>query len=255
MPISVSRTAGNETAYASALIGNYEPLHVTVDVSALTSTQVDSSGYLKPNVPLTLRGLALTSASAVAQVETATVAGTIGASGAGNVSVVVTSVLLAGGSKTFAVAVANDDTASLVAGKIRTALAADSEIAAYFTVGGSTTAVILTALTPGTNDTTLNIATSTGTATGLTAAPTSANTTAGVAGTGSEVPCVVIEAVKVAASNSSPDLTAAQDVFVACAVNGTLNRDIMEDTLGRPLTAAEIAMLNGPNSKLVLSLT
>lgn len=119
-------------------------------------------------------------ASGTAQVETATVAGTI--SGAGNVAVVVTSALLRGGSKTFAVAVANSDTAAQVAGKIRDSLGVDSDIVRHFTVSGSTTAVVLTAKVKAANDTTLNIATATGTATGLTTVATSTNTTAGVAG-------------------------------------------------------------------------
>jgi phage tail sheath gpL-like len=253
MPTKVKRASGNNTAYASALIGNYETLHALIDVSALTASQVDTRGYLKPNVPLSLSGVALSSASAVAQVETATVAGTI--TGAGTVTVKVTSALLDGGSKTLNVAVANSDDASAVAGKIRTALAADADIIAVFSVSGATTAVVLTALVAAPNDTTLNIATANGTATGLTAAPTSANTTAGVAGSTGQVPCVTVEAVKVAESNQTADLNAAQDVLVAMAVNGTLNRDIVEDTLGRVLLPAEIAALNGPNSKLVLSLT
>lgn len=115
------------------------------------------------------------------QVETATVAGTIGAAGAGNVSVVVTAANMTNSPKTIAVAVANNDTASAVAGKIRTALTADVDVAALFTVSGAAEAVILTAISGAANDTTLNIATSTGTAVGLTAAPTSVNTTAGVA--------------------------------------------------------------------------
>lgn len=121
-------------------------------------------------------------AQGAAQVETATVAGTIGASGAGNVEVVVTSALLHGGSKTFAVAVANNDTAAQVAAKIRDSLGVDLDILRHYTVGGSSTSVILTAKVKAANDSTLNIATATGTATGLTTVATSANTTAGVAG-------------------------------------------------------------------------
>ncbi len=45
------------------------------------------------------------------------------------------------------------------------------------------------------------------------------------------------------------------DPFIACAVNGVFNRDVAEDVLDRTLSPAEIAALNGPNSKIVLSLT
>jgi len=114
----------------------------------------------------------------VAQVETATVAGTI--STAGNASVVVTAVGMTGTPKTIAVAVALSDNAAAIAGKIRAALAADTAVTALFIVGGATDKVILTAITPAANDATLNIAISDGTCVGVTTAANSANTTAGV---------------------------------------------------------------------------
>jgi hypothetical protein len=116
------------------------------------------------------------------QVETATVLGTIGASGVGNATVIVTAAGMTGSPKTFNVAVANNDTAAQVAGKIRTALAADAAVTALFTVGGAGADVVLTRLAGAANDSTLNISIANGTCTGLTAAPTSANTTPGVAG-------------------------------------------------------------------------
>lgn len=118
----------------------------------------------------------------VAQVETATVVATV--TGSGNASVVVTAAGMTGSPKTIPVAVLNGDDANAVATKIRAALAADSAVSALFTVSGATSAVILTRTAPSgvADDGTLNIAIATGTATGITAAPTSANTTAGVAG-------------------------------------------------------------------------
>lgn len=116
------------------------------------------------------------------QVETATVAGTIGASGAGNVTVIITASGLTGSPKTIQVAVANNDTATIVAGKIRAALAADAIINAFFVVSGTGVFVVLTARVGAANDGTLNISIDNGTSTGLTPALTSANTTPGVAG-------------------------------------------------------------------------
>lgn len=126
-----------------------------------------------------------------AQVETATAAGTI--SGSGNASVVVTAAGMTGSPKTISVAVENGDTASVWAGKVRTALAADAAVSALFDVGGATTAITLTRKATGTltlqgtsysqyaaNDATLNISLDNGTCTGITTAATSANTTAGV---------------------------------------------------------------------------
>lgn len=115
-----------------------------------------------------------------AQVETATVVGTIGPAGAGNAKAVVTAAGMTGSPKTVTTAVANNDTASIVAGKMRVSLAADVNVAAFFTVGGTGANIVLTRLAAAANDATMNIATDNDTCTGLTAEPTSVNTTAGV---------------------------------------------------------------------------
>lgn len=128
-----------------------------------------------------------------AQVETATAAGT--ASASGDVTVTVTSAGMTGSPLAVTVPILNGDTASVWAGKVRTALAANATIAERFTVSGSTTGIILTrkpgqVLTDGVNtvnlylatDATLNIALA-GPA-GVTAAATSANTTAGTVTSG-----------------------------------------------------------------------
>ena len=114
------------------------------------------------------------------QVETATVVGTIGAGGAGDATVIVTAARMPNSPKTFSVAVANNDTASQVADKIRTALAFDASVTSTYVVSGATDKVVLTEHLSKANDSTLNISTDNGTCTGLTAAPTSANTIAGV---------------------------------------------------------------------------
>jgi hypothetical protein len=113
----------------------------------------------------------------VAQVETATAAGTVTV--AGNATVTVTSALQ-GADVVTSVPVEVDDDASAIALAIRTALAANASITANFTVSGATDKVILTAKLAAANDTTLNIAIADGTSTGVTTAASSANTTAGV---------------------------------------------------------------------------
>jgi hypothetical protein len=126
----------------------------------------------------------------VAQVETATAAGTITASG--NATVVVTAAGMTGSPKTISVAVLNGDVAATWAGKVRTALAADTAVSALFTVDGTTTAIRLTRKPTATytvgstsvplyaaNDATLNISLDNGTCTGITTAGTSSNTTSG----------------------------------------------------------------------------
>ena len=134
----------------------------------------------------------------VAQVETATAAGTISA--AGNASVTVTAAGMTGTPKTLSVAVANTDTAATWAGKVRTALAADADVSALFTTSGTTTAIILTrkptstfTVSGGTlglyaaDDATLNVALANDTCTGTTAAATSNDTTAGVITSGVKI--------------------------------------------------------------------
>lgn len=111
------------------------------------------------------------------QVEAATVIGTI--TGSGNATVIVTSAYITDSPKTVSVPVTNGDTASVVAGLIRAALAIDEDVAAIFLVGGSGADVSLTKHVAAANDSTLNISIDNGTCAGLTAAPTSTNTTAG----------------------------------------------------------------------------
>ena len=125
---------------------------------------------------------------------TATATGSVTSTGAGNASVVVTSAGMTGSPKTISVAVANSDTPTLWAAKVRTALAADTAVGGRFTISGATTAIVLTRkptyvvsgdithhVHPAT-DATLNVAIATGTATGITS--TSGTATAGVATTG-----------------------------------------------------------------------
>lgn len=64
---------------------------------------------------------------------------------------------------------------------------------------------------------------------------------------------VTIEATRIAEDNT--DLANAPDVFVAVATIAQVNRDIVEDNLGRALTAAEIAGFDAAGSKLSLTTT
>jgi hypothetical protein len=155
------------TNIAGAVIEDILDLEGTAEVESImafkTVTQVAFPGYTH---------------APVAQVETATVVGTV--SGSGNATVIVTAAGMAGTPKTISVAVLENDTASDVAEKIRTALGLDAAVIALFNVTGATDKVILTRKTPAANDTSLNISIDNGTCAGLTTAGSSANTTAGV---------------------------------------------------------------------------
>lgn len=119
--------------------------------------------------------------SGVLQKETATIVGTITL--AGDATVIVTAAGMNNSPITLSVAVALNDTATQVAAKIRTALNADPDIPAFFTVGGTGADVTLVKLPPSAaNDTTMNLAYDNDTCTGLTGDATSTNTTAGVLG-------------------------------------------------------------------------
>lgn len=149
-----------------------------------------------------------------AQVETATAVGTITL--AGNATVVVTAAGMTGSPKTISVAVALNDTAAQWAAKVRTALAADTAVAALFDVSGTSASIILTRKPTKTytigvtsvplyaaNDSTLNISLDNGTCTGITTAASSANTTAGVVtagallfnGDGKDFECVTLPTI------------------------------------------------------------
>src|SRR5262245_8139121 len=113
----------------------------------------------------------------VRQVETATAAGTV--TGSGNAKATITAAGMPTSPRIVLFAVTNTDTATVWAGKCRTALAADIVVGNFFIVSGTGTSIILTARKAAANDATMNLATDNDTSTGITASPTSANTTAG----------------------------------------------------------------------------
>ena len=152
------------------------PTELTAATGAIVlGIEVDSTYEVVINLSTLVPTL---TGAGVNQVETATAAGTITASG--NATVVVTGDDIVGSPLTVSVAVLNTDTAATWAGKVRTALGAVTAITSLYTVGGTTTAISLTRIVKRYNDSTLNISLANGTCTGITAAPTSVGTTAGI---------------------------------------------------------------------------
>jgi phage tail sheath gpL-like len=169
---SASGVAGNVTVIGTNIWGE-----VISSIIALSgSSEVEGT---KAFATVTEIDLPVESHIHAAQVETATVVGTI--SKAGNAAVIVTCTGMAGTPKTLSVAVALNDTAAQVAEKIRAALAADSAVTALFTVSRSGADIILTKITVAANITNLNVDIDNDTCEGLTDAPTSADTVTGVA--------------------------------------------------------------------------
>lgn len=133
--------------------------------------------YSSPAGPIFFAG-ALT--NGVAQVETAVVVGTITL--AGNATFTLTSAIVTGSPLAVSVAVALDDTATMVAAKAAAALNATAAVAAHYVASSNAANLILTAIKSAANDATLNIAFTNDTCTGLTPDASSNDTTAGVLG-------------------------------------------------------------------------
>lgn len=63
MPLGTTKTAGDQ-AYGNAFLSPIEAVdHVKLDVSTLTTAEVDANGYLKPNTPLKQDGTIVSGAS------------------------------------------------------------------------------------------------------------------------------------------------------------------------------------------------
>lgn len=76
-----------------------------------------------------------------------------------------------------------------------------------------------------------------------------------VSGTGQLIRGVVIEPIKVADGNAAADIAAGVDQDIAIGVIGIVQRDIVEDNLGRVLSADEIAAFAAAGSLLTLTAT
>lgn len=128
-------------------------------------------------------------AAGIKQIVTVVFAGTVGGSGAGTVILNVkatnsTALNNSGSGKNISFNVANNDTATQAAVKARTALNADTDVTAFFTVGGTGVNVTLTVINAVANDTAMHVNYANGTATGLTNANSTITTDGqgGVAG-------------------------------------------------------------------------
>ncbi len=76
-----------------------------------------------------------------------------------------------------------------------------------------------------------------------------------IIGSGVPVYGVTIEPVKIADGNAAGDISGATDCFVTVGTIGTVNRDIIEDNLGRALTSDEIAGFALAGCRVILTRT
>ena len=173
---ALSSSAVDEWAQAD------KPIAQVFDLASTSTVQVlDSLGAQSVvDVPFAYNNTYDTT-TGTAQIETQTIVAASGATTAGNLNVTVTSALVTGSPLTIPVALTTaDNTAALVATKVRAALNTTAAITAHYTVGGTGAAYSLTVIKKPTNsgitDTTFNIAHANSTSVGITAATTSSRT-------------------------------------------------------------------------------
>lgn len=181
--VSVSMTTTTNVSRPSdtnLIPGNVKQVVYSLASAARTTT--DNSGEINvDDYDQLIVGIDITATDGVKQVETAVVVEDVpGTLTQGNATVTVTAAGMTGSPQAVVVALATNDNEATVAGKFRTALAANANIASFFTVSGTGANVVLTAKVARANDATMNIAYADTTSSGLTDDATSNDTTAGV---------------------------------------------------------------------------
>jgi hypothetical protein len=135
------------------LVGNGD---IDEDPASYAMPALTAGGTREYGYAAQVGGMSLSEAGVgTRQVETTTAAGT--ASTSANLNAIVTAAGLTGSPITVAVAITSGDTPAVWAGKVRTALRANSVINSFFEVTGATTAIILTARAKAANDATMNL--------------------------------------------------------------------------------------------------
>lgn len=267
MPLGVSTVANAGTVHPNPFVGPVNhTATVRVDVSGLSSDEVDSNGYLRPGVLLTRDGLLVSGADALLSIGTLAISGT-----AEKFKTTTTLYALVNGvqiTKTatdnLTFSAAHVVTANLfgaillqidVAGNITTYVGEATQTTA---MGYASAALAIAALPAAEANKTaigyivVNADTANWTANTDDLTDGSDLTTAsfvdGALVSGTRNPGrgygAVVEAVKVAAGNTSALLNAATDIDVAVATICQINRAILEDSLGRVLTDAELSNIS-----------
>lgn len=221
MPMKVTKTAG-DISYGAPFLG---PLNHTaaidVDLSNLTDDEIDAKGYLKPGVPLSRAGAlvaAMTKSTpgSPSYTRVGTSDGTMGSVtgrfGAPGETITATCITEAANGGTFRV----EGTKSGFLGIASVGVAFDSAVIGFTIADGAEDwdigDVITVVVTGGVSD---------------------------------KVFGVVPEPLQVAADNAAGTIAALGTIQVVVGLIGALNRDVVEDNLGRVLTNAEVAGFAG----------
>lgn len=239
MPLEMTAYSG-VSLYTSPFIGPVDhTAQIRLDISGLTTNEVDSDGYLKPGVPLTKGGLRVGVQAVVGTAVAAAVAGNTGTGTMGAVTVSagakagvyrLTIIEPAADAGTFLV----EDPDGIPIGSGTVAVAFSAGGLAFTLADGGTDFIAGDAFT------------------------ITVTLTAGGAAT-AQLFGVSVEATKLPLATIPPTngtlATETGDCDVAVATHGIVNRDIAEDNLGRAYTAAEIAAFDAAGSKLALTST
>jgi len=220
-----TRSAIGALDYGNPFVGPIDhTAPAVVDLSDLTNKEIDARGYLKPGIPLT-------SAAALAAALTRSTpdAGTVTT---GNANGVISAVSGGWGAPAESITVTFTTTGATAA----------------FTVEGTVSGFIATGAvgTPFASPI-INFSIADGSTDWEVGDVVTFVVTAGVS---NRIFGVTIEPVKVADDNEAGTLAALSTLKVILATIGQVNRDILEDNLGRALTAAEVAAF--ADSTLVL---
>lgn len=229
MPISIQKKAGGLAHAPVFVTGPLATDSVKVDISALSSNEIDADGYLKSGVPFGIGGvlvaaqtLSTPGAASYDRDDSGTPSdGTVGSIsgrfGAPTETITATCITEASNAGTFTV----QGSKSGYLGIATVAVAFNSSVIGFTIADGSEDWNIGDVIT--------------------------IPVTGGVSET---VHGVTIAPVKVAAGNAGGDLSAATDCFAAVGTHGVVNRDVIEDVLGRSLTSAEVAGFGKSNITL-----
>lgn len=225
--------AGGEYSYLGIYVGQPEGVvHLSVDVSTLTTDEVDAKGFLKPGVCLTptgklVGGVALAGTAVAAAVAGNTGNGTCGAVtvSAGAKAGVYTLTILEPGSNVGAFVVEDPDGIPIGNGDVATAFSAGG--LAFTLADGATDFVAGDQFT--------------------------ITVTLSAGGDRGVIGGVVFEAKKLLQRTDNASLSSdTNDTWVAVLTSGTVRQSHIEKNLGRSMTATEIAAFAAATCKIKL---
>lgn len=239
MPISITNTLGG-TNYVNPFIGGPRDFtHLKLDVSTLTTNEVDANGYLKPGVALDMDGARVGGETFAGTALAAAVAGN---TGNGALTMDVTTPLVTGAQN----------------GVYRVTIIEPAANGGTYEVEDPHGVLIGTAAIGGTFNNQVKFVLADGGTDFVAGDQFTITVTVTAGGTANAtVYGVTAEAIKIvdAGPTNTTLLADTSDPLIAVATAGLINRDIAEDNLGRAYTAAELAGFVAAGSRIGLTTT